>query len=319
MTKRIALFASHGVQALDITGPSSVFTSANRIVTGTAPYSVELVSPSGGLLETLSGVSLDSASIGDTPPEAIDTILVMGHDTRGIEALVAEDRAQKWVTQAVGGARRWGSVCLGAFVLASWGLLVNRTAATHWAAAEDMAKRFPDTSIDPESIFVVDDELWTSAGVTAGIDMSLAMVEADLGTEVATRIARHLVVYLRRPGSQSQFSGVLKAQFANASPYRDLIEWAEKNLNDDLSVGALAMRVGQSTRTFQRHFTAQIGRTPAAFVEDLRLERARAYLASDLALHAVAREIGYPNTNRLNVAFQRRFGVSPSVWRTMHG
>ncbi|MBL4666352.1 MAG: AraC family transcriptional regulator, partial [Sneathiella sp.] len=268
MTKRIILFASHGLQALDVTGPSSVFSTANKFMADEKPYRVELVSPAGGLIKTISGVSLDTASIAETSPKGIDTILVTGHDTDGHEALVAHDAAKEWVTDAAQGARRWGSVCVGALALASWGLLSKRTVTTHWAAAEELARMLPNTSINPDSLYVVDDDLWTSAGVTAGIDMSLAMVEADLGSDIAAQIARSLVVYLRRPGSQSQFSGPLKAQYASASSYRELIEWAEANLDADLSVETLAARAGHSTRTFQRHFADQIGRTPAAYIED---------------------------------------------------
>jgi len=318
MTQRISLLASHGVQALDITGPSSVFSAANELLSKENHYSIDVASPDGGLIKTVSGVSIQTTPITAQPVDGIDTLLIGGHNRSGSEALIEHVQARAWVTRAVRTSRRWGSVCSGAFVLAAWGLLSNKKAATHWSAVDDLADRYPSVQVDKDSLFVVDGSVWTSAGVTAGIDMSLAMVEADFGADLATKIARHLVVYLRRPGSQSQFSEPLKSQLERSSPYYSLLDWIVENLKNDLSVETLAANAGQSTRTFQRRFAKHVGATPAAYVESVRIERAKALIASDVALQSVARDVGFSSATQLSVVFHRHFGVAPSVWKAMH-
>ena len=318
MTKIITLLASHGAQVLDITGPAAVFSGANTALPERMPYIVRTLSPTGGLIETMSGVALHTEAVDTVAPDAVDTLLVSGHDRTGMQALSASRSARAWVHEVAGMARRWGSVCSGAFALAYWGLLDGKRAATHWANSDELAARYSNIRVDADALYVVDGKTWTSAGVTAGIDMSLAMVEADLGADVAAEIARHLVVYLRRPGSQSQFSRALQRQSAAASPYADLIAWAGANLYGDLSVETLAGRAGQSLRTFQRRFTDTTGRSPAAFVEDMRLERAKALIVAGVALKTVASDIGYPSASRLTSTFRRRVGLSPSVWKAVH-
>lgn len=318
MTKRIVLLASDGVQALDVTGPASVFSEASRARTGEAIYAIDVVSPRGAPIQTVSGVTLGSRAIADAPSRDIDTLLVAGHDKSGTANLIANRAAKDWVADAARHARRWGSVCSGTFPLAAWGLLSGKTVATHWSRLGALADEYPDIVVDEDSLYVVDGRVWTSAGVTAGIDMSLAMVEADHGASLAAHIARRLVVYLRRPGTQSQFSSPLKSQYAASGRYADLIAWAANNLRETLTVDALANRAGQSPRTFQRRFAQQIGRTPAAVIEDLRLDRAKALIACDVPLQTVATEIGYASSSQLTAAFRRRFGVAPSVWKAMH-
>ncbi|MFC3227580.1 GlxA family transcriptional regulator [Marinibaculum pumilum] len=323
MTRQIVLLAARGAQVLDATGPAAVFSAANdgRAERGGSPpsYQVILASPAGGAVETISSVTLQTAALADVDPAGVHTCLVAGHDRDGMQALIADRGARDWVLQAAAQAPRWGSVCSGAFALAAWGLLDGRRAATHWGVTEEMARGYPKVAVDADSLYVTDGPVWTSAGITAGIDMSLAMVEADLGARIAATIARRLVVYLRRPGSQAQFSDALKRQCAAATPYAELIDWAEANLATDLNVERLAERAGQSLRTFQRRFAAATGRSPAAFVEDLRIDRAKMLIASGVALKVVAGDVGYPDAGRLSTAFRRRMGLSPSVWRAMHG
>lgn len=318
MKKRVVILASHGVQALDVTGPASVFSGANQARPGKEPYIVDVISPEGGLVETVSGVTLNAKSVSKVSPRKVDTLLIAGHDRGGTEKLISNQRAKRWVTNVTRTARRWGSVCSGTFPLAAWGLLNGKKVATHWFMAQELADRYEKIQVDPDSLFVVDGDIWTSAGVTAGIDMSLSMVEADLGPDLAADIARHLVVYLRRPGSQSQFSRPLKTQCATYDPYADLIAWAKTNLHNDLTIETLAAKAGQSPRTFQRRFAEQVGRTPAAFFEELRLDRAKALIMCDVPLQAVASEIGYPSSSQLTSAFRRRLGIAPSVWKAMH-
>lgn len=318
MTRRIVILANHRVQALDVTGPASVFAAATKALGDGTSYDIEVVSPAGGLIETISGVDLHSSSVCQTSADKIDTLLVAGHDEIGTQALTTDSSTRDWFIRAASSARRWGSVCSGAFVIAAWDLLSGRRATTHWSAIDQFRDQFETTEVDPDALYVIDDELWTSAGVTSGIDMALAMVEEDFGANISAMVAKQLVVYLRRPGHQSQFSHSLEMQCDAASPYGELINWMKANLAIDLPVAGLAERVGQSSRTFQRKFAREIGSTPAAFVESLRLERAKILISSDVPLKTVAAEIGYPTPSQLSIVFQRRFGVSPSVWKRMH-
>lgn len=318
MTQRVVLFFSDGAQALDVTGPASVFGGANTAVQGGPPYEIVVASPSGGMISTISGVPLGSQAISAIPPESVDTLLVAGHDRDATIQLLKNRKARDWVRAVSRHAGRWGSVCSGAFLLAAWGLLSGKSAATHWSVTDELAERFPDVQVDADALFVVDGKIWTSAGVTAGIDMSLALVEADLGKEIALTIGRHLVVYLRRPGSQSQFSSSLKKQCDVSPKYNELITWASTHLKETLTIDALASRMGQSPRTFQRHFTNDVGRPPAIVIEDLRLEQAKALIAHGVSLKVVADEVGYSSSSQLTAVFRRRFGVAPSVWKTMH-
>jgi len=318
MTKRIVLFLTHGAQALDVTGPAAVFAGANFELSEKPFYEVLIVSPGGGLIDTISGVGLWSKHMSTIDPNSVDTLLVVGHDRVSTQSLADNQAAQVWVTHATLHSRRWGSVCSGAFPLAAWGLLIGKWAATHWSATAELAHRYPETKVDENSLFVVDGDTWTSAGVTAGIDMSLAMVESDLGSDVASKVARHLVVYLRRPGSQSQFSAPLQHQCASTPAYADLLAWAALNLQEPLTIQALAERMGQSPRTFQRHFKKQVGRPPASVIEDLRLDRARAMIVQNVPLKLVSDQVGFSSASQLTSTFQRRYGVTPTVWKAMH-
>lgn len=319
MAKHVTLLAGHGAQVLDITGPAAVFSAANDARPDRPPYQVDVASPDGGLIETISSVALNSKAIGEIDPKRVDTMLVAGHQRPGMLALIRDKRAKEWTCSVSETARRWGSVCSGSFALAAWGLLNGKTATTHWANITELAERYPSTDVDPDALYVTDGHIWTSAGVTAGVDMSLAMVEEDLGTDIAAEIARRLVLYLRRPGGQSQFSTPMKRQCDAATPYDDVIRWAKANLHTSLSITVLAEKAGQTTRTFQRHFKARLGQSPAAYIETLRIERAKALIQSDVKLKTVAADLGYTSASQLTSVFRRRVGLSPSVWKTMHG
>jgi transcriptional regulator GlxA family with amidase domain len=225
---------------------------------------------------------------------------------------------RQWLCKVAPKARRFGSVCTGAFVLAAAGLLDGKRVATHWASCDRLARRFPALTVDSDSLYVADGKVWTSAGVTTGIDMALALVEADLGAAMANLIARHFVLYARRPGYQSQFSPLLQAQTAAEAPFTGLIEWMQQNLDQPLDVPALAQRAGLSERSFYRKFTEATGKTPAHFVESLRLEAARTLLAKPLPLKTIAGKVGLSSPARLGQAFERRFGMAPSLFREMH-
>jgi transcriptional regulator GlxA family with amidase domain len=309
---RLFILAYEGCQLLDVSGPAAVFGAANDAV-GRAVYDLRIVSPDGGVVATNAGVGIQSRRIGGQP----DTLLVAG-GSHGLKAVMARADVRRWLCRAAPGTKRYGSVCTGAFVLAGAGLLDGRRVATHWAHCARLGERFPALTVDAESLYVVDGKVWTSAGVSTGIDMALALVEADLGAAVANLIARHFVLYARRPGYQSQFSPLLQAQARAEAPFAALIDWMQANLDRPIDVPMLAARAGLSERSFYRKFTQATGKTPAHFVESLRLEAARTLLARGLPLKTIAGNVGLASSARLGQAFERRFGVAPSLFREMH-
>jgi transcriptional regulator GlxA family with amidase domain len=306
------LLAYEGCQLLDVSGPAAVFGAANEAA-GQPVYDLAILSPDGGSVATNSGVTLQTRAIGGQP----DTLLVAG-GSRGLGRAMARQDLRRWLRKVAPGTKRLGSVCTGAFVLAAAGLLDGRRVATHWASCDRLARKFPAVTVDPESLYVVDGKVWTSAGVTTGIDMALALVEADLGAGTANLIARHFVLYARRPGFQSQFSPLLGAQVEADQQFADLMDWMQSNLAAKLDVPALAERAGLSERSFYRKFTEAAGKTPAHFVETIRLDAARTLLAKGLPLKEIAARVGLNSPARLSQAFERRFGMAPSLFREMH-
>lgn len=309
---RLFILAYEGCQLLDVTGPGAVFGAANEAA-GRKVYDLRIVSPDGGPVTSNSGIAVQSGRFGGQP----DTLLVAG-GSRGLPAVTARADLRRWLRRVAPRTRRYGSVCTGAFVLAAAGLLDGKRVATHWASCRRLAERYPALSVDADALYVVDGKVWTSAGVTTGIDMALALVEADLGAATANLIARHFVLYARRPGYQSQFSPLLQAQTRAEAPFADLIEWMQSHLDEALDVPTLARRAGLSERSFYRKFTGATGKTPAQFVERLRLEAARTLIARDLPLKVIAGRVGLGSPARLGAAFERGFGMTPSLFREMH-
>ena len=240
MTKphRVSILAYEGCQLLDVTGPAAVFGAANE-ASARPVYDLRIVSPDGGAVASNAGVAIESRRIGGQP----DTLLVAG-GSLGLRTVMARQDVRRWLCKAAPRAQRYGSVCTGAFVLAAAGLLDGKRVATHWASCERLADGFPALTVDADSLYVVDGKVWTSAGVTTGIDMALALVEADLGAATANLIARHFVLYARRPGYQSQFSPLLQAQTAAEAPFAQLIDWMQAHLDQPLDVLALARAGG---------------------------------------------------------------------------
>jgi transcriptional regulator GlxA family with amidase domain len=322
MPHHVALLVYPGFELLDTAGPSSVLTAANRVLqrAGTRPlYAVDTVSATGGLVASSSGVLVHTRPVGRMPPARVDTLLVAGGDAHAVRQALAEPALRRWVPRCAAAASRFGSVCSGAFVLAALGLLDGKRAATHWEACDELARTFDDVSVEPDALYVVDGQVWTSAGVSTGIDMTLALVARDLGGAVASDVARRLVLYARRPGHQSQFSTLLKAQARADHPFEDLIGWMQAHLDSPLDVPTLARRANLSERTFHRQFVAATGETPARFVESLRLEAARVLLSQDLPIKTIAAQVGLSPTSRFSEAFERRFGVTATVFRELHG
>jgi len=312
--RRIVIVAFPDVQTLDVVGPAEVFSMADRLANG-GQYKVEVVASSADALTTGSGLRLLPHRALAAVRGPIDTLVVAGGT--GVVAARSDERLVRWIRSAASRARRVASVCNGAFLLAEAGLLDGRRVTTHWAACKELRRSYPNVEVEEGPIFVRDGDVYTSAGVTAGIDLALALVEDDLGAAIARDAARWLVLFLRRPGSQAQFSSGPSWQPAERPPLRNLQSWIADNLTADLSVPALAERAYMSPRNFARAFRREVGATPAAYVESVRLERARAELeAGDASVDAVAAMCGFGTVETMRRAFQRRFEINPAAYRS---
>ena len=316
LPRLIELLAFPEVQILDVTGPLQVFATANDIAGGRiSPYAIHVVSKTGGAVASSSGVGLLAAAL---PPHdsTLDTLIIAGGP--GIEAAAADEALVDWVRGRAGQARRFASVCTGAILLATSGLLNGRRAATHWSLCAELAKRFPLVRVQPDPIFVHDGPAWTSAGVTAGIDLALALVEEDLGRTIALAVARYLVVFLKRPGGQAQFSAALALQ--DEGRFDALHSWIGAHLSGDLSLPLLADQAGMSARSFSRHYLEATGRTPARAVETLRVEAARGLLLdSQLPVKRVAQRCGFGSEETMRRSFLRLLAATPQEYRARFG
>jgi transcriptional regulator GlxA family with amidase domain len=309
--RRVVIVAFPGIQPLDVIGPAEVFRTAAALVPGS--YSIELAAArSGPVASTSVGLVADRSF--RACRGAIDTLIVPGGPG---SRDAARDRATvAWVRAAAARSRRVCSVCTGAFVLAKAGILDGHRATTHWASCDRLAERNPAVTVERDPIFVRDGNVYTSAGVTAGMDLALALVEEDLGRKTALEAARWLVLFVKRPGGQSQFSAQLAAQTADREPLRELQEWIAGNLHADLSVPALAERAHMSERNFARAFRRELGLTPAAYVEIARVEAARIALESTgTPVEVVALQAGFGTVETMRRAFHRRLGVGPGEYR----
>ena len=307
--RRIVIVGYDGIQALDLVGPLEVFDVANRHRPGF--YDIEVVAPTGTIRST-SGLEVASRPL--PRRVAIDTLIVVGG--LGADAAAADDVLLRWLRSAVRRTRRVTSVCSGAFVLAAAGVLEGKEATTHWSRCDELAERFPAIAVQPDPIFVRDGNVWTSAGVTAGMDLALALVEDDLGADVARSVARWLVLFVQRPGGQSQFSTQLAAQQPRRDALREVVAWATDHIDADLSVAALARKAGMSERNFARAFRDELGTTPATYVENLRVEAARRLLeTTDRSIDDVARACGFGTVETMHRTFKRTVRVTPGEYR----
>lgn len=306
-------------QVIDVVGPLEVFSRTSRLLREAHPgrpdaYSVEILGLTKGWFRVSSGLRLMADRRFDQAGHGIDTLLIAGG--RGTGHYLSNPKLLAWIRKQRRSVRRLGSICTGAFLLAEAGLLENRRATTHWASCAEFTARYPNVQLEPDTLYVRDGSLYTSAGVTAGMDLALALVEEDHGREVALATARHLVLYLCRPGGQSQFSAQLSAQFAAHEPLRDLQSWIVENPRGDLSVPALARRVSMSPRNFARLFAREVGMTPARFVASVRVETARRLLEeTSQSIEAVCAASGLANLESMRQAFRRRVGVTPGQYR----
>jgi len=318
-TRRVLIVAVPPVRTLDVFGPLEVFGDANRSRSDGQIYDVSVVA-AGTDRDVLShlGLPVRTDQTYDKYCGPIDTLLVAGYD--GVSKIRYEREFLNWLKEKCASSRRFGSVCTGALVLAEAGLLDGRRATTHWNWCEELARDYPRVTVDPSPIYVRDGNCYTSAGVTAGIDLALAFVEEDLGRAIALKVARMMVVFLHRPGGQSQFSATLMAQTCASRPLGDLLAWLPDNIRRDLSVGSLARRAAMSPRNFARLFQQEAGKTPARYVEDLRLEAARRQIESTaMTLEEVATSCGFASGEVFRRAFVRRLGVTPRQYRASFG
>ena len=311
--RRVVLVGFPQLQILDVTGPLEVFATATRL--GADPgYTCELVTGAGGNVATSGGLTLVADGSCDTCRGPIDTLVVAGGT--GTPAAVADRELVAWIRGAATRTRRVTSVCSGAFLLARAGLLDGRRATTHWSVSDELQARFPAVEVDADRIFVHDDPVWTSAGVTAGMDLALALVEADHGRALALEVARWLVLFAQRPGGQAQFSAQLSVQQAERQPLREVQAFIAEHLDADLSVPTLAAHAGMSTRTFARAFRREVGTTPAAFVEAIRVEGARRFLEdSERGVGEIARACGFGTVETMHRAFRRTVHTTPAEYR----
>lgn len=299
---------------LDVTGPLQVFNDA-KTPSGAPAYRTLLVSECGGPVVTDTGIALSTRRLTECNDVEIDTLLVSGGDAA---LQVAQTGALcDWLIEQSRHVRRLGSICLGAFILAGCGLLDGRPATTHWEYCSQLAARFSMVEVRSDPIFVRADHIWTSAGVTAGIDMALAMVEQDLGHTAALALARDLVLFLKRPGGQSQFSIELRWQAHDcAGRFDGLHKWMRDNLATDLSVPALASFMAMSPRNFARVYTKTTGQSPGRGVEALRVEAARRLLeSSTFSVQQIAHRVGFGDDERLRRAFVKALAVAPYDYR----
>ena len=317
--RHILMVAVPPVRSLDVYGPVEVFGDANRLHGGAPVYRIDLVSAvedhqvtSHTELPLLANRTYTDVS------GPVDTLLVAGGV--GARRRRFEPAFLDWLRKQSRTARRFGSVCTGAFVLAEAGLLDGLQATTHWNWCSELARDYPRVRVNPDPIYVRDANCYTSAGVTAGIDLALALVEEDLGSSLALEIARMLIVYLRRPSGQSQFSATLTAQKTGNRSLGDLLAWLPDHLQGDLSVQSLARRTAMSPRNFARVFLQEVGITPARHIEDLRLEAARRQLERGTeTIESIADQVGLQSAEVLRRAFDRRLGVTPGQYRSSFG
>jgi transcriptional regulator GlxA family with amidase domain len=318
--RRIGFLGFDGVQTLDLVGPADAFTSDAFAELGTCagqsapPYEVVIIGLHAKRFTSSAGIVMHADAIVPTSI-GLDTLIVPGG--AGLRKAGAAEAAATWIRQRAPSIRRIASVCTGLYGLAPTGLLDGRQVATHWNAVRDVEQRFPRLKVDPDALYIKDGSFYTSAGITAGIDLALAMIEEDCGSEAALAVAREMIVYFKRPGGQQQYSEPLRFQVESTDRFADVVTWMKSHLRSDLSVDALAKRACLSPRHFARAFVGRLGCTPGAFVEDARLaEASRRLSLRGARVDMVARSVGYASEDVFRRAFARRFGISPSSYRT---
>ncbi len=314
---RVLCVAFEAAQTLDVTGPAEVFASVGRVM-GCRAYQVLALSVGGGSRTTSSGIRIETRELVGVRPRASDIVVVAGGGDAAVRGALKSTPLLSWIERSAKVVRLMTSVCSGAFLLAAAGILDGKRATTHWSACDRLAKAFPQVVVDDNAIFVEDGPVWTSAGVTTGIDMALAIVERDHGRTVADTVAARLVLYVRRPGFQSQFSEALVSQRSSSDPLGPALSWARAHLRQ-ANTEALARSAGLSLRTLHRRCLELTRTTPARLIEKLRVEHARTLLeTTELPLKGLAVDCGFGNPVRMKRAFERELGMGPREYRLLH-
>lgn len=322
-TRTIMSLVYPGIQALDVTGPLDAFALAsNQLLrdrqTSRPAYRVELIAETAGPIATMSGLELNVSRTIDEPIDHVDTLLIPGAASSSPE-LASSPRLASWIKDNAARFNRIGSVCNGALVLAQTGLLDGKRATTHWEDSEELGRRFPNVDVCSDVIYTRDNGLYTCAGITAGIDLALAMIEEDHGRLLSLKTAKRMVVFLKRGGDQAQFSNQLSGQ-SRGQHFGTLIEWLRDNHQDAITVDTMADRMAMSVRNFGRRFTREVGITPAAYLENLRLELAKAQMEkSNRPTALIAEETGFGSVLRMRRAFQKHLGITPGQYRARFG
>jgi transcriptional regulator GlxA family with amidase domain len=319
MTKkrRILFIVYNQFAHLDMAGPSTVFATADTYADHAA-YEIKYLSIEGGIIPSRGGPQIVTDPIRSIRPGNHDTILVVGAEFGPIKIATTDQRLLDWLRNNASKAERVGSICSGGFILAAAGLFHNKTVTSHWAGAQELQKRHPECDVNAEALYIEDNGLWTSAGVTTGIDMALEILKRDHDATLMGQVAKLLVVYSHRPGTQSQFSDILKAQIAATDPFYKIMSWALEHLDQPIKVSDLADKAAMSERTFYRKFTKQIGQTPSKFLEGARLEKAKSLLEANTPIKTTAAQTGFQTEAGFRAAFETRFGITPSHHRRMH-
>lgn len=311
---RVLMLVYDGVNLLDVSGPLQAFAASESNRGSTERYETIVASIKGGEVQTSARLPIVTRRLADVDPLSVDTLMIAGGSPNGHP--VAPPELVKWITARKDQARRLCSICTGSFMFAATGLLDGHRATTHWQWARLMQEEYPTVSVTPDAIYVNEGKLWTSAGVTAGIDLTLALIEQDYGYRVAIEAARRLVVFMKRPGDQAQFSVPLLLQSQKEDGFSELHAWMRQNLGQNLTVERLAERAGMSGRTFSRVYTARVGHTPAKTIEAMRFEAACGLVESTpLSLKQVAATAGFGDEQNLRRVFRRRLGLSPIEYR----
>ncbi|MET0049742.1 MAG: helix-turn-helix domain-containing protein [Candidatus Thiodiazotropha sp.] len=316
-TRRIIFIIYPGIELLDVSGPAAVFSSANEI-SASRLYEIKVLSSGTGQIASHSGLVLSAGSVKGVRFRISDTVLVVGAYPEYLKSAMQDGAIRRALVSASQRVERYGSICSGTFVLAQTGLLRNRRVTTHWAGIESLAGLCPDTQIDDQALYVNDGPLWTSAGVASGIDMALAMLEADHGAGLKTRVAKQLVVYAHRPGYQSQFSELLSAQTRADDRFGPLLDWLAGRIDRVTQVSDMADFMAMSERSFYRKFTQAFNQTPSKFLEILRLEKAQQLIGTGLQVNVVSGRVGFRSESAFRTAFKARYGISPGLYAQVH-
>ena len=317
MQQTLYMLIYDGFELLDMAGPVSVFSTANKLSSHTL-YKIRVISVNGGLVASSCGLETQTAKADFNTFNRQDTFLISGASASPLGMAINDSKIIELIQCADKYINRIGSVCSGSFLLAEAGLLKDRSCTTHWIAGEALQKTAPSSQVDSDALYIEDGNIWTSAGVTTGIDMSLAILAQDHGKKLMGEVARHLVVYSHRPGKQSQFSQYLEQQLKVTAPLAESLYWIKENLHLPIRIASLAELANMSERSFYRRFCAEVGETPAKYIEQQKMQRAKTLLTEGAKVKTAQLALGYRSESAFRAVFERFFGVTPQTYKNLH-